>query len=74
MVDEALAQPGDSSQVVTEVIASLARLGLLHNSPNSFDSHVIAALARYINKTMSTGAEARVGKQREAPQEARLGG
>ena len=47
MVDEALAKPGDSGQVVTEVIASLARLGLLRNSPNSFDEDVIAALAHF---------------------------
>lgn len=47
MVDEALAQPGDSGQVVTEVIASLARLGLLRNSPTSFDADVVAALAHF---------------------------
>ena len=47
MVDEALAQPGDSGQVVTEVIASLARLGLLRNSPISFDADVVAALAHF---------------------------
>jgi N-acetylmuramoyl-L-alanine amidase len=44
---EALAKPGDSGQVVTEVIASLARLGLLRNSPTSFDDDVIAALAHF---------------------------
>lgn len=47
MVDEALAQPGDSGQVVTEVIASLARLGLLRNSPTTFDADVVAALAHF---------------------------
>ena len=44
---EALAKPGDSGQVVTEVIASLARLGLLRNSPTSFDDDVVAALAHF---------------------------
>ena len=44
---EALANPGDSGQVVTEVIASLARLGLLRNSPTSFDDDVVAALAHF---------------------------
>ena len=39
-----------------------------------FDPNVIDALARFINKTMSTGAEARVGKQREGFQEARFDG
>ncbi len=47
MVNEALAKPGDSSQVVTEVIASLARLGLLRNSPTTFDADVVAALAHF---------------------------
>jgi HD-GYP domain-containing protein (c-di-GMP phosphodiesterase class II) len=37
-----------------------------------FDPDVIKALARFINKTMSKTAEARVGKQREGPLEARL--
>jgi N-acetylmuramoyl-L-alanine amidase len=47
VVDEALARPGDSGQVVTEVIASLARLGLLRNSPTSFDSDVASALSHF---------------------------
>lgn len=47
MVDEALAQPGDNSQIVTEVIASLARLGLLRTSPHTLDTDVISALAHF---------------------------
>jgi response regulator RpfG family c-di-GMP phosphodiesterase/pSer/pThr/pTyr-binding forkhead associated (FHA) protein len=39
-----------------------------------FDPNVIDALARFINKTMSTGAEARVGKQRGGSLEVRLSG
>jgi N-acetylmuramoyl-L-alanine amidase len=46
-IAEALAKPGDSNQVVTETIASLARLGLLRNSPTSFDEDVVAALAHF---------------------------
>ena len=47
MVDEVLAQPGENSHVVTEVITSLSRLGLLNNSPTSFDDDVISALAHF---------------------------
>jgi len=39
-----------------------------------FDPKVIEALAHYINKTMSSGAEAHVVNQRKKLQEARLGG
>ena len=47
MVDEALAKSGDNGQIVTEVIASLARLGLLRTSPTSFDSDVASALSHF---------------------------
>jgi HD-GYP domain-containing protein (c-di-GMP phosphodiesterase class II) len=39
-----------------------------------FDPNVIDALARFINKTMSSSAEARVGNQGKRLQEARLDG
>ena len=39
-----------------------------------FDPRVIDALARFINKNMSSGAEAHLGKQREGLKESHLGG
>jgi HD-GYP domain-containing protein (c-di-GMP phosphodiesterase class II) len=39
-----------------------------------FDPKVMDALARFINKTMSSSAEARVGSQGKRLQEARLDG
>jgi HD-GYP domain-containing protein (c-di-GMP phosphodiesterase class II) len=39
-----------------------------------FDPRVIDALARFINKNMSSGAEAHLGKQREGLRESHFGG
>ena len=39
-----------------------------------FDPKVMDALARFINKTMGSGAEARIGNQRKGLQESRLDG
>lgn len=44
---EVLLRPGDSGDLVDQVIASLNRIGLLHSTPELYDPSVAAAVAQF---------------------------
>ncbi|MFM8922328.1 MAG: N-acetylmuramoyl-L-alanine amidase [Candidatus Nanopelagicaceae bacterium] len=44
---EVLLRPGDSGDLVDQVIASLNRIGLLHSTPELYDQSVAAAVAQF---------------------------
>ena len=44
---EVLLRPGDSGDLVNQVITSLNRIGLLHSTPENLDESVAAAVALF---------------------------